>query len=84
MGGIFESIMKLRYVCEICGRTWEKEHLAEECEKMHPSKENMIIESISFPLDSSKLAPGIIRIRFSERRGDFATYELKQYGFKGV
>lgn len=81
------------YECSICKTFYSQEKEAISCEEKHPLKDNMKIDGAVFAcLDGThgmdrqlKIAvPTSIRIKFSEKYGDFAFYTFKQYGPRGV
>lgn len=79
--------------CEKCNGKYDFEEMAIECERKHPVVDKMKLEGIWFDPVSEHYGanrglainvPRIVRIRFSDNYGDFATYKLERYGVKGV
>lgn len=81
------------YVCEICNSQYSNEVGASRCEEEHRTKEEMsIVSAIYDKADSAygadisfrRKVPKKVIIKFSEGHGDFATYVLEHYGYKGI
>ena len=85
--------MKLVYACEICGSQFNSPNDATKCEEEHSKIEDMNIKGIQFKSLTGLFGmaktiaimyPERIAVKFSETRGDFATYKFEHVGFKGM
>ena len=82
------------YQCDICGKMHSTMENAQICEDVHNErmKDAKIIgynfqeKKLSFhrSVVSESIVPTRINVRFSDKHGDFGSYILDQYGFKGL
>lgn len=82
------------YECLICGKMHSDEKNAINCEKGHNErmKDAKIVgynfeeKRMTFKRSvvSESVVPTKIKIQFSDKHGDFATYRLDHYGYKAV
>lgn len=82
------------YQCDNCGEIHSSEEKALACEKSHQDRlKSAKIDFMKFRdktgtygIDRgyAEIVPVKIRVKFSEQHGDFATFVLEHYGFKGV
>lgn len=82
------------YECLICGKMHSNEENAIKCENGHNERmKDVKILDYEFPIKklgfersviTESLVPTKIRIQFSDKGGDFATYRLEHYGYKAI
>lgn len=79
--------------CEKCGSRYEQREKALECEGEHRDPKTFIVTHANYrAVDSlygagrsfARIVPESVRIKFSDRQGDFAIYKLDHYGHRGI
>jgi len=76
--------MKKIYICEKCDSKFQDEATAVECESSHRAID-IEVKSVRFCKGRyDKQIPKKFILKFSDSHGDFGTYILECYGFKGM
>jgi hypothetical protein len=82
--------MRPAWQCETCWSNHHSPEQAQSCEDQHrvldPDKLQLKLGSRSprRPGPFYQDIPETVTVKFSDNHGDFATYRLERYGFKGM
>ena len=73
------------YQCDYCNKVYSDKEETKKCEDSHV-KHHQIVVTGCYDYGSRYMTriPRRIVTRFSDNHGDFASYSLEHYGFKGV
>lgn len=79
--------------CTWCKTTYDAEDYADACEAAHRHAHTFVVTQATYQVpeqgshlqrEHARRVPHRILVKFSEEHGDFASYELDHYGYKGV